>query len=253
MRQRRAIMKAIVCGASRGIGFAVAAALRRRGHEVLLAARSLPGLQESSGMLGGAPLLQGDLAEPRDRERLVAEGRLRLGGLDILVINSGGPPAGTFQSTPLPEYDRAYELLLRSAVHLHQLATPGFAAQGFGRFLTVSSFAAREPVPDLILSNTFRAALLGFVKTYAREMAGRGITSNLLLPGYVDTERLRELAEKRGGMGPFLQGILPQVPLGRLLDPSELGEAAAFLCSKEASGITGTALPVDGGALRGIP
>lgn len=246
-------MKAIVSGASRGIGFAIAAALKKRGHEVLLFSRTLSTLQEASGRLDGAPFIQGDLSEMRDRERLIAEGRLMLNGLDILVINSGGPPAGTFQSTPLPLYDRAYELLLKSAVHLHQLATPTFMEQGFGRIVTVSSFAAREPVPDLILSNTFRSALLGFVKTYAREVAGRGITSNLLLPGYVDTERLRELGEKRGGMGPFLQGVLPQVPLGRLLDPAELGEAAAFLCSREASGITGTALPVDGGALRSIP
>lgn len=246
-------MKAVVCGASRGIGFAVAEALKKRGHEVLLFARSLPALREASARLDGAPFIQGDLGDTRDRERLLAEGRLMLNGLDILVINSGGPPPGTFQSTPLSSYDRAYELLLRSAVHLHQLATPAFAEQGFGRFVTVSSLAAREPVPDLILSNTFRAALFGFVKTYARELAVRGITSNLLLPGYVDTERLRELGETRGGMEPFLRGVLPGVPLGRLLDPAELGEAAAFLCSREASGITGTALAVDGGALRGIP
>ena len=246
-------MKAIVSGASRGIGFAIAAALKRRGHEVLLFARTLPPLQEASARLGGVPFIQGDLGEMRDRERLIAEGRLMLNGLDILVINAGGPPAGTFQATPLPLYDRAYELLLRSAVHLHQLVTPVFMEQGFGRIVTVSSFAAREPVPDLILSNTFRAGLFGFVKTFAREMAAHGITSNLLLPGYVDTERLRELGNQRGGLGPFLQGVLPQVPLGRLLDPAELGEAAAFLCSREASGITGTALPVDGGALRGIP
>jgi 3-oxoacyl-[acyl-carrier protein] reductase len=247
-------MKAIVCGGSRGIGFAIAAALKKRGHEVLLFSRTLPALPEAAARLGGGtPFIQGDLGEMRDRERLIAEGRLTLNGLDILVINSGGPPAGTFESTPLPLYDRAYEALLKPVIHLHQLATPVFMEQGFGRIVTVSSLAAREPIPDLILSNTFRAALFGFVKTYAREVAGRGITSNLLLPGYVNTERLRELGEKRGGMEPFVQGLLPGVPLGRLLDPAELGEAAAFLCSREASGITGTALPVDGGALRSIP
>ncbi len=246
-------MKAIVCGGSKGIGFAIAAALKKRGHEVLLFSRTLATLQEAADRLGGAPFIQGDLGEIRDRERLIAEGRLHLNGLDILVINSGGPPPGDFRSTPLPLYDRAYEALLKPVVHLHQLAAPAMMEKGFGRILTVSSLAAREPVPDLILSNTFRAALFGFIKTFARETAARGVTSNLLLPGYVDTERLRELARKRGGVETVLREVLPTIPLGRLLDPAELGEAAAFLCSKEASGVTGTSLAVDGGALRGIP
>jgi 3-oxoacyl-[acyl-carrier protein] reductase len=246
-------MKAIVCGSSKGIGFAVAESLKKKGHEVLLFSRNLGSLQETSKKLGGAPFVQGDMGVLQDRERIIVEGRAVLGGLDILVINSGGPPAGTFQSTPLPLYDQTYENLLRPVIHLHQLVTSPFMEGGFGRIVTISSLAAREPIPDLILSNTFRAALFGFVKTYAREVASKGITSNLLLPGYVNTERLRELARNRGGMEAFLAGILPGIPLGRLLDPAEIGEAAAFLCTKEASGITGTALAVDGGALRSIP
>ena len=246
-------MKAVVCGASKGIGFAVAEALRKKRHEVLLFSRSLGSLQEASKKLGSVPFMQGDMGIVQDRERVIAEGRAVLGGLDILVINSGGPPAGTFQSTSLPLYDQTYEALLKPVVHLHQLVTSIFTESGFGRILTISSLAAREPIPDLILSNTFRAALFGFVKTYAREMAPRGITSNLLLPGYVNTERIRDLAEQRGGMEAFLAGILPGIPMGRLLDPAEIGEAAAFLCSREASGITGTALAVDGGALKSIP
>jgi 3-oxoacyl-[acyl-carrier protein] reductase len=246
-------MKAIVCGASRGLGFATALALAQKGHEVLLFSRSLPFLQEASRKLNGVPFIQGDMGSVADQERLIGEGSALLNGLDILVINTGGPPAGTFQSTPLPLYDQTYQSLLKPVIHLHQLVTSHFVEKKLGRILTISSLAAREPIPDLILSNTFRAALFGFVKTYAREMAGQGITSNILLPGYVNTERIRDLADKRGGFDAFLKGILPSIPLGRLLEPREIGEAAAFLCSKEASGITGAALAVDGGALRSIP
>jgi len=246
-------MNAVVCGSSRGIGFAVAQALQKKGHRVALFARDGECLKEASKALGGAPIIRGDITIPADRERLIAEAFAILGGLEILVINSGGPPAGTFQSTALPLYDKAYELLLKPVVHLHQVATPIFMKAGLGRILTISSLAAREPIPDLILSNTFRAALFGFVKTYARETARHGITSNILLPGYVDTERIRDLAEHRGGLEAFLAGVLPNIPVGRLLDPIEIGEAAAFLCSKEASGITGATLAVDGGTLRGTP
>ena len=246
-------MKAIVCGASRGLGFATAKVLQQKGHEILLFSRSLPFLQEASKALNGAPFIQGDMNAVSDRERLIADGKSMLNGLDILVINTGGPPAGTFQTTSLPLYDQTYESLLKPAIHLHQLVTPYFVEQKFGRILTISSLAAREPIPDLILSNTFRAALFGFVKTYAREMAAHGITSNILLPGYVKTERIQDLAQKRGGMDAFLKGILPGIPVGRLLEPEEIGAAAAFLCSKEASGITGAALAVDGGALKSIP
>jgi 3-oxoacyl-[acyl-carrier protein] reductase len=253
---------ALVCGASRGLGRAVANELAAEGASVAICARNEDRLRTAAAEIereSGAAVLAvaADLAGAGEPARAVASCLERFGRLDILVTNSGGPPAGTLATLEPEDWKHATALLLTSTVELVRSALPAMKSRGWGRILAVTSIAAKEPVENLMLSNSLRAAVTGFVGTLAREVARDGITVNTILPGYTNTERVTELNEanaKREGVdADVIQARLEgEIPLGRLADPREFAALAAFLVSERASYITGGAFPVDGGWLRGL-
>lgn len=245
-------MNGIICGSSKGIGFGIAKVLSEKKHKVVLNSRSEENLKEASKKLKNAPYIVADLNKEKERVELIFKGIKLLKKIDFIIINTGGPPKGNFFSTALELYDFAYNSLLKSTIHLTKLLIEHFIKNKFGRIVIISSVAAREPIPDLILSNTFRSALLGFVKTFSKEVAKYNITCNIIMPGYVDTERIRELV-KEEDFENFKKNIAKNVPIERLIKPEEIGYLVSYLISKETSAITGTSIPFDGGFLKSIP
>jgi 3-oxoacyl-[acyl-carrier protein] reductase len=249
---------ALVCGASRGLGRAVAEELAAEGASLAVCSRDSASLDAAAAKLGPEVLaVPADLAVQGEPTRVVEATLERFGRLDVLVANTGGPPAGTHDTLSLEDWDRAAALLLRSTVELATAALPSMKDRGFGRILAVTSIAVKQPVDNLILSNSLRAAVTGYAKTLAREVAKDGITVNTILPGYTRTERVAELNEadaRREGVGAAeIQARLEaSIPLGRLAEPREFAALAVFLASERASYITGGAFAVDGGWVRGL-
>jgi 3-oxoacyl-[acyl-carrier protein] reductase len=249
---------ALVCGASRGLGRAVAAELVAEGAAVAVCSRDADRLAAAAAELGPEVLgVPADLAAAGEPTRAVEAVVERFGRLDVLVANTGGPPAGTHDTLTLADWDAATALLLRSTVELAEAALPGMKERGWGRVLIVTSVAVKQPVDNLILSNSLRAAVTGFAKTLAREVATDGITVNTILPGYTATERVTQLnradAEREGVDPAEIQARLEaSIPMGRLAEPREFAALAAFLASERAGYITGGAFAVDGGWLRGL-
>lgn len=246
----------LVCGASRGLGRAIADELAAEGASLALCSRDAERLEAAAAELD-ALALPADLSVAGEPTRVVEATVGRLGKLDVLVANTGGPPAGTHDTLTLEDWDRATALLLRSTVELATAALPGMKERGWGRILAVTSVAVKQPVDNLMLSNSLRAAVTGFAATLAREVARDGITVNTILPGYTSTERVTELNEanaRRAGLDPAeIQARLEaSIPLGRLAEPREFAALAAFLVSERAGYITGGAFAVDGGWLRGL-
>jgi 3-oxoacyl-[acyl-carrier protein] reductase len=247
---------ALVCGASRGLGRAVAAELAAEGASVAVCARESGSLHEAADELG-ALALPADLAVEGEPTRVVEDCARQFGRLDVLVANAGGPPAGGFESFGRTDWQRAVDLVLASAVELTTAAVPQMRRGGFGRILCLTSISARRPIDGLLLSNALRPAVAGFAHSLAREVAADGITVNTILPGYTRTERVVELEQAnalREGVDveTVRARVEGEIPLGRLGEPRELAAAAAFLVSERASYITGAALAVDGGWLRGM-
>jgi 3-oxoacyl-[acyl-carrier protein] reductase len=168
-----------------------------------------------------------------------------LGGLDILVCNAGGPPPGTFESTPAEAWEVGYNLTLMSAVRLARAAIPHLKESGRGRIVNVTSMSVREPIANIVLSNAFRSAVTATAKTLSAEVGPHGVTVNNLAPGIILTDRARQLYTD-------LEAVAAGVPMGRLGTPAEFGAACAFLCSIQAGYITGQTLGIDGGRLKGV-
>jgi 3-oxoacyl-[acyl-carrier protein] reductase len=253
---------ALVCGASRGLGRAVADELAAEGASVAICARSPEPLAQAAAAIqhsAGTPVLgiAADLAMPGEPTRVVQESLERFGQLDILVANTGGPPAGTFEDLRLPDWDNAVALLIRSVVELTAAALPDMKRRRAGRILAITSIAAKQPVDNLMLSNALRPAVTGFAHALAREVGQYGITVNTILPGYTNTDRIVELrqADSERGLDPSVREreVEAEIPLARFADPSEFAALAAFLVSARASYITGAAFRVDGGWIRGLP
>jgi 3-oxoacyl-[acyl-carrier protein] reductase len=239
--------RAAVAAASAGLGFATAQALASEGVRVALCSRDRTRIEAAARRIAGdAVPLVCDLGTPEAARRFVAEARERLGGLDILVCNAGGPPPGDFAGVPVEAYDDALALNLLSTVAMCKEAVPGMQAQRWGRVLAITSLAVRQPIGGLILSNTARAGATAFLKTLAREVAQDGVTVNSLQPGLHATDRLRQL---HAGDLDALARTLPAGELGRAED---FGRVAAFLCSEPARFLTGSAIPLDGGAYAGL-
>jgi 3-oxoacyl-[acyl-carrier protein] reductase len=238
---------ALVTGASRGIGRAIATALAEEGAHVAVAARSADGVAAVAAAIGGRGYVF-DSADLDAVDVLVDAVEAQLGPIDVYVANTGGPPRFDDPlAIPAPEWEAAHRTLVVSPMLLMARVVPGMRERGFGRVLAVSSSAAREPLPGLQLSNANRPGLLAAMKLLARENAAHGVTFNAVLPGRIATDRL---ADGAGGMEAAEAAAREQVPAGRLGRPEEVAAAAVFLCSQAAGYVTGQSLLVDGGLTR---
>jgi 3-oxoacyl-[acyl-carrier protein] reductase len=237
---------AIVCGASAGIGLAVAESLAEEGANVTMFARRRDVLGREAERLG-ALAVRGDVTDPRDLKRLVERTVEAFGGVDVLVNNSGGPPPGRASDLTDDDVEAAVELLLVSAVRLTSLCLPHLRRSGRGRIVNIASSSVRQPIDGLALSNAVRPGVIGWAKTLARELGPDKITVNSVAPGRIDTERLQELYAGRSRADD-----LAEVPLGRFGRAREVGDVVCFLASDLASYVSGAVIPVDGGLTRAL-
>lgn len=236
---------ALVTGASKGLGLGVASALACEGAKVAIASRSEERIRQAAESIGAKAFVH-DTSDADAAGELVRQVESQLGPVDILVANSGGPPASPDAlSFSHEQWRSAYELLLLGALALVESVLPGMREREWGRVLSLSSAVVREPIPVLVLSSAHRAGLLAALKTIARQVAPDGVTINTLLPGVIATDRAKEL-------GADSPDRLATVPAGRLGTVDEFAAAAAFLCSEPAGYITATTLLVDGGAARAV-
>jgi 3-oxoacyl-[acyl-carrier protein] reductase len=241
---------ALVTGASSGIGHAIAAELVREGARVAISSRSAERIEDAAGEIGASGFVH-DSADLDGVDALVREVEDGLGGpVDILVTNTGGPPGGP---DPLgfsrEQWEQAYRTLVLAPIALVERVVPGMRDRGWGRVVNISSSAVREPIANLMLSNSHRSALLAAFKTIARAVAADGVTLNTVLPGRIGTERLFSM---HGGAAGAEAAAREQVPAARVGTPQELAAAAVFLCSARASYITGERVTVDGGLTQSI-
>ncbi len=236
--------RALVTGASKGLGKAVAGALRTEGAAVAICARDAGRVAAAAKDIGAVGLV-GDLSIPGAAANIARQAIEKLGGVDILVVNTGGPPAGTFETTADEAWRRAFENLWMSTVDLIRGCLPGMRERRFGRIMIVTSMTAREPLAKLMISNALRPGIHGLVNALSREVAGDGITVNAIMPGYTLTERLRDI-------GIDEEKIAAQIPAGRLGRPEEFAALATFLASEQAGYICGQAIACDGGYLHAI-
>ncbi len=233
--------RAVVAGASAGLGLGCATALAAEGASVVIGSRTEERIAAAAETIDGAVGLVADVSTVDGAVDFVTRGMEALGGIDILIANAGGPPPGNFASTDLGAYEGALHLNLLSTVAMVHTAMPAMQAQGWGRVVAITSLSVRQPMANLILSNTARAGVTGFLKTVATEVAKDGITVNSLQPGVHATERLL-------GMGADPEAIAASVPARAIGEADDFGKVAAFLCSDAAKFITGSALALDGGA-----
>ncbi len=253
---------ALVAAASQGLGRAVAEELAAEGASLVICARGEEALNAACEYIRkqtGAEIIgiAADLSIVADVESIFNKGLERFGRIDILVTNTGGPPAAPFESTSRESWDEATRNLLTSVLDMTRLVLPGMKERRWGRILNITSIAAKQPVENLMLSNSIRAAVTGFAKTLANEMAEHGITVNNILPGYTATERVedlaRTLAKKEGVDAAEIRKRWEfEIPMKRLGTPKEFAALAAFLVSARASYITGSSIAVDGGWIRSL-
>jgi 3-oxoacyl-[acyl-carrier protein] reductase len=238
--------RAAVAGSSAGLGFAAARALAAEGVTVAINGRDHDRLTAAAARIGARAVpVPGDVSTINGAREFVEAAADVLGGLDILITNAGGPPPGTFASTDVDAYPAALELNLLSVVAMCKAAVPRMQQQRWGRVVAITSIAVRQPIANLILSNTARAGATGFLKTLALEVAADGVTVNSVQPGYHATDRLLAL-------NPDLHAIAEAVPARAIGQPEDFGAVVTFLCSEQARYLTGAAIPVDGGAYRAL-
>ena len=241
---------ALVTAASKGIGNGIASALAREGARVAISSRSEESLRDAAeeieGEVGVFPADMGDLDRLRQLPSEVAE---LLGPVDILVVNTGGPPPGGALDNSLEEWEEAFRSLVLATRVLIDGVLPGMRERNWGRIVNVSSSSIREPIPYLTLSNANRMAALGLLETLADEVAGEGITVNTVSTGMFATDRL---ADAEGSLKGAEEAAKQRVPAKRLGQPEEYGDLVAFLCSERAAYLTGAVIPLDGGLLRSV-
>ncbi len=253
--------RAIITGASRGLGFAVASTLADEGTDIILNARDESALIKAAATIrerSGVKVIPvaGDITEPSTPPLLAEAAYSQLGGLDLLLTNAGGPPPGTFESIADLDWNKAVELSFLSHVRLIRAALPALRESPCASILTLTSFSVKQPLPNLVLSNSIRAATVGLTKSLALELGPSGIRVNSILPAWTDTERVQELMKTRAinnktSIEEEITRLTRESPLGRLGTPQEFANAAVFLLSPAASYITGVMLTVDGGFYKG--
>jgi 3-oxoacyl-[acyl-carrier protein] reductase len=241
---------ALVMGASRGIGRAIAATLAQEGVRVAMASRSRERVAEAATEIEGETVaFVADTAHLDRLAKLPGEVEAELGPLEILVTNTGGPPLGGAHDHPQEEWEDAYRSLVLAPKVLTEAVVPGMRERKWGRIVNVGSSSVREPIPYLTLSNANRMAAVGLFKTLAMEVAGDGITVNTIATGRFATDRL---ASNWGSWEEMERGAPEGVPAARLGQPEEFGDLVAFLCSERAAYLTGAVIPLDGGLSRGV-
>lgn len=252
--------RVLVTAASRGLGAATARQFSREGAIVVISSRNLESLQETAASIveetGNAVFTHAcDVTDFKQAEKLVNNAADMVGGIDIIVTNAGGPPAGNFDTFDMDGWQNATQLTLLSAVALIKYALPYLKKSKRASILTITSISAKQPVDNLILSNTLRPAVIGLTKSLSLELGGDGIRVNSILPGITDTERIQELAEARAKINDMTvenvqASMADDIPLGRIGSPEEFANAAVMMCSPAGGFINGVALPVDGGWIR---
>lgn len=252
--------RAVILAASAGLGFATASALAAEGARIALCSRDQGRAEGAADRIGAAVpgaevhAFAADVSDAASLEGLFAAATRALGGLDILVCNAGGPPAGGFTSLAEAQWQTAFQLTLMSVVRSVGLALPHLREAGGGRILTIVSSSVKRPLPNLLLSNVYRPAVQGLCKSLSLELAADNIQVNCLAPGRVATERLEELDRARAArQGVSFEEVraesIAQIPMGRFGEPSEFGRVAAFLCSAAATYVNGSTIFVDGGSV----
>jgi 3-oxoacyl-[acyl-carrier protein] reductase len=254
--------RAIVTGASRGLGFATALGLANEGCHLAINSRSQERIEAAAEKIftqtGGEVIpIPGDVTIPTDSEKIVSEATDSLGGLDIIITNSGGPPSGSIENIDDQTWQMAVELNFLSHMRLIRAALPLLRTSKSASVLTITSSSVKQPIPNLVLSNSIPAATVGLTKTLALELGGEGIRFNSILPAWIETERIYELMSDRAAINQTTpeeeirrQSIAS--PLGRMGTTQEFANVAVFLVSPAASYVTGTMMTVDGGMYKGI-
>jgi len=253
--------RALVTGSSRGLGYATALGLAREGCRVAINGRDETKVSAAAKQIAGETGTQviglaGDVADPDVPERIVGETARAFGGVDILITNAGGPPAGAFESFDEAAWQKAIDLSLMSHVRLIKAALPHLKQSKAASVLTITSYSVKQPIPNLVLSNSIRAATVGLTKSLALELGAAGIRFNSILPAWTETQRVTDLMTARAKQnGTTVQEEIAKQskdsPLGRMGQPEEFANAAVFLVSPAASYITGVMLTVDGGMYKG--
>lgn len=254
-------LKAFVGGSSRGIGYAIAYALAQDGCQVAINGRDQNKLKAASEMITKetgtkAVTIAGDAANQEAGPEIIHKAYETLGGLDLMVTNTGGPPSGRFEVFDEETWQGAIDLAFMSHVRLIKTALPYLKKSNQASVLTVTSYSVKQPIPNLVLSSSIRSATIGLTKSLALELGSDGIRFNSILPGWTKTERVIEIMEFRANQNKSsieeeVNKITQESPLGRMAEPEEIGRAAAFLLSPAASYITGVMLSVDGGMVKG--
>jgi 3-oxoacyl-[acyl-carrier protein] reductase len=250
--------RALVMAASRGLGFACAEGLAREGCRLVICSRDESRIQAAADAIRGATgakvtALAADVSTAAEAARLVEASVAEHGGLEIVVHNAGGPPAGEFAAMTDAQWQKAFEQNMLSFVRMVHAAVPEMKKAGYGRLLTIASSSVKQPIPNLVLSNALRAGVWGLAKTISRELAPHGILVNVIAPGRIQTERIEELdqanAAKAGKpIEEIKRASVASIPLGRLGRPEELANLVVFLASEAASYVSGQAIFVDGAA-----
>jgi 3-oxoacyl-[acyl-carrier protein] reductase len=253
---------ALVAAASKGLGRAVAHELAAEGAHVVICARGADALHAARDAIvretnADVRAVVADVSTIEGIEKVAREANELHGRVDILVNNAGGPPSGPFEQHAWDAWEKAVHLTLRSAVELTRRVLPGMRERRWGRIVNITSIAVKQPVDGLILSNSVRAAVTGWARTLATEVARDGVTVNNVLPGYTRTDRVDRLNSARAasegvGIEEIQRRIEAQIPMGRLGEPREFGAMVAFLASERASYITAQSIPVDGGWIRAL-
>jgi 3-oxoacyl-[acyl-carrier protein] reductase len=249
--------KAFIAGASRGLGKACAKALADEGARVFVCARNAAELQRATAEFSAAGYSAADVSRPAEVKRVVADAIAALGGLDCLVTNAGGPPTAPFEKAGDGDWDIAYQLNLMSAVRLIREALPALKASGRGRIVNLTGYGVKEPMTDLVVSDSVRAGVTVLAKTIASDLAPYGITVNNIAPGPIMTDRLTEILSARAkSLGittdEQFKRFSETIPVRRMGKPNEIGDLCAYLCSPQAGYLTGQTIVVDGGINRSI-
>jgi 3-oxoacyl-[acyl-carrier protein] reductase len=249
--------KAFIAGASKGLGKACAKALAGEGARVFICSRNAEELKRAATEVGAAGFSAADVSQPEEVKRVVAEAVAALGGLDCLITNAGGPPTAPFEKAGDGDWDIAYRLNLMSAVRLIREALPALKASRRGRIVNLTGYGVKEPLTDLVVSDSIRAGVTVMAKTIATDLAPYGITVNNIAPGPIMTDRLTEILSARAkslGTTPdaLFKRLSESIPVRRMGQPNEIGDLCAYLCSPQAGYLTGQTIVVDGGVNRSI-